>query len=121
MGLEISFLLLAALRQSPRHCVRAPSLSRPLARRYLAVPATTTESERMFSLAGAVVSPMRTRLSPARVNELVVVRAHYLRADRGAREGEEDAGSTDNRMHQDDMREEEALEIDSDDCAEEDE
>jgi hypothetical protein len=52
------------------------------ARRYLAVPATTTESERMFSLAGAVASPVRSRLSPARVNELVVVRAHHLHAVR---------------------------------------
>lgn len=52
------------------------------ARQYLAVPATSTESERMFSLAGAVVSPMRTRLGPARVNELVVIRSYYLRLKR---------------------------------------
>ena len=36
----------------------------------------------MFSLAGAVVSPMRTRLGPARVNELVVIRSYYLQLKR---------------------------------------
>jgi hypothetical protein len=56
------------------------------ARRYLAVPATTAESERLFSLAGAVVSPMRTRLDPGRVNQLVSTRAYYLAVLRERRE-----------------------------------
>jgi hypothetical protein len=55
------------------------------ASRYLAVPATTAESERLFSLSGAVVSPMRTRLSPERVNQLVTTRAYYLTSERATR------------------------------------
>jgi len=55
------------------------------ARRYLAVPATTAESERLFSLSRAVVSPMRTRLSPERVNQLVTTRAYHLKNERATR------------------------------------
>jgi hypothetical protein len=64
------------------------------ARRFLAVPATTAESERLFSLAGSVVSPARARLSPQRVNELVVTRAYYIKALR-AEQGDAEADTTD--------------------------
>jgi hypothetical protein len=72
------------------------------ARHYLAVPATSTESERMFSLAGAVVSPMRTRLGPARVNELVVIRSYYLQLKR-AEAAEFVANGTDAASQQNDL------------------
>jgi len=42
-----------------------------LARRYLAVPATSTQSERLFSATGRIVSKLRTRLLPERVEALV--------------------------------------------------
>ncbi|MCW5672852.1 MAG: hAT transposon family protein [Hydrogenophaga sp.] len=69
------------------------------ARRYLAAPATTAASERLFSLAGVVVGPARTRLGPDRVNELVVTRAYYIKALRDekdkADEGEQLDGMLD--------------------------
>jgi hypothetical protein len=69
------------------------------ARRYLAAPATTAASERLFSLAGVVVNPARTRLGPDRVNELVVTRAYYIKTLRDeqdkADEGEQLDGMLD--------------------------
>ena len=52
------------------HAVRFPYLSR-LARRYLAMPATSASVERLFSVAGQVVSAKRARLDPSTVTLLV--------------------------------------------------
>ena len=43
------------------------------------IPATSAESERTFSLAGLLVSPARTRLSPQRLNDLLLLRRHLTR------------------------------------------
>ena len=53
-----------------QHAVRFPYLSR-LARRYLAMPATSASVERLFSVAGQVVSAKRARLDPSTVTLLV--------------------------------------------------
>ena len=53
-----------------KHAVRFPYLSR-LARRYLAMPATSASVERLFSVAGQVVSAKRARLDPSTVTLLV--------------------------------------------------
>jgi len=42
-----------------------------LARRYLAIPATSAQSERLFSATGRIVNKLRTRLLPERVESLV--------------------------------------------------
>jgi hypothetical protein len=52
------------------HAVRFPYLSR-LARRYLAMPATRASVERLFSVAGQVVTAKRARLDPSTVTLLV--------------------------------------------------
>ena len=83
------------------------------ARRYLAVPAATAESERVFSLAGAVVSPTRARLSPSRVNELVVTRAFYLKALR-MRQGRHELDAADAGERLNDMLDDGALTVDGD-------
>lgn len=42
-----------------------------VARKYLAVPATSVLSERQFSAAGRLVSKLRSRLDPERVETLI--------------------------------------------------
>jgi len=42
-----------------------------VARRYLSVPATSVESERLFSATGRLISKLRTRLLPDNVEVLV--------------------------------------------------
>ncbi|ELT95740.1 hypothetical protein CAPTEDRAFT_140410 [Capitella teleta] len=42
-----------------------------LAKKYLAIPATSAPSERVFSTAGNIVTPKRSRLNPEKVNMLV--------------------------------------------------
>jgi hypothetical protein len=44
------------------------------ARRYLAIPATTASSERLFSSAGNVISDRRSRLLPDRASALILLR-----------------------------------------------
>jgi hypothetical protein len=52
---------------------RLPSLSK-LARSYLAIPASSSSSERMFSIAGNIINCRRTKLAPESVNKLVFIR-----------------------------------------------
>ena len=49
---------------------RYPALSK-MARKYLALPATSTPSERAFSIAGSIVNKKRACLLPENVNMLV--------------------------------------------------
>jgi hypothetical protein len=42
-----------------------------LAQKYLAIPATSAPSERVFSVAGLTIAKDRARLDPANANELV--------------------------------------------------
>ena len=44
-----------------------------LARKYLAIPASSTKSERVFSAGGRVVTSNRTSLEPGKVEALVVI------------------------------------------------
>ena len=47
-----------------------------LAKSYLGVPATSTPSERVFSLAGNTVTRQRANLQPGHVDKLVFVNAN---------------------------------------------
>jgi hypothetical protein len=49
----------------------------PLARAYLAVPATSAPVERLFSIAGNVISSKRTRLSDGAASDLIVLRQSW--------------------------------------------
>ncbi|CAG5037111.1 unnamed protein product [Parnassius apollo] len=48
-----------------------------LARIMLAIPATSTPSERVFSIAGLTVTVKRSRLSPVRVNKIIFIHDNY--------------------------------------------
>lgn len=50
----------------------------PLARKYLAIPATSTSSERVFSTAGNIVSTKRCNLHPENVDKLVFLYQNRL-------------------------------------------
>lgn len=50
----------------------------PLARKYLAIPATSTSSERVFSTAGNIVSNKRCNLHPENVDKLVFLYQNRL-------------------------------------------
>lgn len=49
---------------------RFPNLA-TVAKKYLAIPATSSASERVFSTGGNIVSPQRSRLNPDKVNMLI--------------------------------------------------
>ncbi len=48
-----------------------------LARMYLAIPATSTPSERVFSVASKVISKFRNRLDPAMAGKVLYVSENY--------------------------------------------
>lgn len=52
-----------------------PGLSK-FAKQYLAMPATSVPSERVFSKAGELISDRRNRLSAEHVNELLFINAN---------------------------------------------
>jgi len=49
-----------------------------LARRVLAIPATSASSERTFSRAGLILTEKRTNLNPQKVNDLLVIHNYYV-------------------------------------------
>lgn len=57
------------------HAAQLPRLSR-LAKRVLAIPATSAPSERNFSAAGQIVNKLRTKLNPKNVEDLLVLRSN---------------------------------------------
>ena len=61
-----------------------PTLSR-LATKYLAIPASSVPSERIFSLAGNLITKKRCRLTPASVNQMI-----FLHRNRKSTPGDED-------------------------------
>lgn len=48
-----------------------------LARAVLAIPATSTPSERVFSVAGLVLNAKRSRLNPTRLNKIIFIHDNY--------------------------------------------
>lgn len=52
-----------------------------LARRVLCIPASSAESERIFSSAGLIVSKKRQRLKPTVVRDLVFLRSCWATVD----------------------------------------
>jgi hypothetical protein len=52
------------------HAETYPALSK-MARKYLCVPACSANSERVWSLAGNIITKKRTRLTPELVHELI--------------------------------------------------
>lgn len=48
-----------------------------LARAVLFVPATSTPSERVFSVAGQIITAKRSRLNPLRVNRIIFIHENY--------------------------------------------
>jgi len=80
--LKKSLMTISMAKPSKNSCIlewwktnsaRLPSLSK-LARSYLAIPASSTSSERMFSIAGNIINCRRTNLTSETVNKLVFVR-----------------------------------------------
>lgn len=49
------------------------SMVKSCALRYLCIPATSTESERMFSKAGSIISDRRSCLKPKTVDKLLFI------------------------------------------------
>lgn len=45
--------------------------------RYLCIPATSTESERMFSKTGSIISDRRSCLKPKTVDKLLFINKNY--------------------------------------------
>ena len=45
-----------------------------LARAVFAIPAASSKSERVFSTAGLVVTPLRNRLDPEKVEDLIMIK-----------------------------------------------
>ena len=58
---------------------RFPILSK-LARKYLAIPATSTPSERLFSEAGNVMTIKRTQLAPNTLENLIFCKKNWYLA-----------------------------------------
>lgn len=56
--------------------IKYPNIAR-VARKILAIPATSASSERVFSTAGQVLSILRSRLSPGTVEDLVFMNGYY--------------------------------------------
>ena len=73
---------------------RFPRLSK-LAKSYLAVPATSTPSERVFSLAGNTVTRQRSSLHPDHVDKLVFVNANQKGKKKVINEDDFDSQSED--------------------------
>ncbi|XP_058985453.1 E3 SUMO-protein ligase ZBED1-like [Musca domestica] len=67
----------AALEIDPlqywKNCSGQMSLTKSCALRYLCVPATSTEAERMFSKTGAIISERRSSLKPKNIDMLLFV------------------------------------------------
>jgi len=49
-----------------------------VARRVLAIPATSASSERTWSRAGLILTEKRTKLSPQKVSDLLVIHNYFL-------------------------------------------
>jgi hypothetical protein len=58
------------------HESRYPRVARA-AKIFLAIPATTAPSERLFSLAGGMLNKKRTRMAPEMVEVLAVLQSAY--------------------------------------------
>ena len=54
--------------------IRFPTLAK-LARVYLAIPATSAPSERVFSKAGQVIDQLRNRLSPETASMIIFMKS----------------------------------------------
>lgn len=59
------------------HSTTVPDLAR-LARKVLAIPASSATSERLFSAAGRTISDQRTNLSGQRAEQLVFIQQNYV-------------------------------------------
>ena len=69
-----------------------------LAAKLLSAPATTANVERLFSLSGRILSKMRSRLTPDRVNELTCLNK-WLNAEMDSMEGDKIFGAAAKRAH----------------------
>jgi hypothetical protein len=61
--------------------VRTIPLLTQIARKYLAIPATSASSERSFSAAGKIVTDSRTKLDTASVEKLVFLKTNLDKID----------------------------------------